>query len=140
MCRSTVYHARVQQNRFATHGGRIPAPVGVPQGNLGRAILLAGVNGTAITAATSGADMDDGSTPRHAPGHMPPPDAAGSPQRARDAPLHGAPEAARERPPVTSPPRVTPSAARGGWSAGGMAIPSLLIVVALLALAMLVLR
>ncbi|HYH39822.1 MAG TPA: hypothetical protein VD860_16495 [Azospirillum sp.] len=83
--------------------------------------------------------MDDG-TSRHAPDHMPPPDATGAPQRSRDAPLHGAAERLGDRPPVTNPPRVTPSSARGGWSAGGMAIPALLIVVALLALAMLVLR
>ncbi|WP_431862695.1 hypothetical protein [Azospirillum sp.] len=83
--------------------------------------------------------MDDG-TSRHAPDHMPPPDATGAPQRSRDAPLRGSAAGLGDRPPVTNPPRITPSSTRGGWSAGGMAIPVLAIVVVLLVLSMLVLR
>ena len=79
--------------------------------------------------------MDDGRASRHAPDHMPPPDATGAPQQARDAPLHGDPRQAAGRP-VSSPPRIT----RTGWSAGGMAIPALLVVVVFLLLATLVLR
>lgn len=79
--------------------------------------------------------MDDGRASRHAPDHMPPPDATGAPQQARDAPLHGDPRLAAGRT-VSSPPRIT----RGGWSAGGMAIPALLVAVAFLMLAALLLR
>lgn len=110
--------------------------VAVRRRNLDRGALLAGVNGTADT----GAEMDDGRTPRHAPDHMPPPGAIGAPQHTRDAPLHGDPVLDAGHPRVTSPPRVTPSSARGGWSAGGMAIPALLVVVVLLVLSVLVLR
>ena len=125
-----------QQNRFATRDGQIPASVN--GWNLDRGVLLAGVNGIAGT----GAEMDDGSTPRHAPDHMPPPGATGAPQHTRDAPLRGDPALDGDRPPVTSPPRVTPSAARGGLSAGGIAMPvaALVVVLLLLVLSMVVLR
>ena len=85
--------------------------------------------------------MDDGSTPRHAPNHMPPVGATGSPQQARDAPLRGPAEFMEEpKTPISNSTRVTPSSTRGGCSAGGMAIPVLLLVVLFLALSMLVLR
>lgn len=84
--------------------------------------------------------MDDGRTPRHAPDHMPPIGATGSPQQARDAPLRGPAETVDGRPPIDNSTRVTPSTARGGFSFGGMAIPALLLVAVLLGLSMLVLR
>ncbi|WP_448190011.1 hypothetical protein [Azospirillum sp. sgz301742] len=73
---------------------------------------------------------------------MPPPDAAGAPQHTRDAPLRGDPVLDGNRPRVTSPPRVSPSAADGGWTVGGVTMPmvALLVVVVLLVLSMLVLR
>lgn len=71
---------------------------------------------------------------------MPGPGGGGGPQDARDGVLRGDPAMAGNIPPVESPPRVTPSSTRPGWSAGGMAIPALLVVVLLVVLGALFLR